>query len=94
MSIFEALMLICFGAAWPASIYKSYASRNNSGKSLWFMVIVLIGYISGVTHKLLYSYDLVIYLYILNGLMVSVDILFYYRNFKINKKEKNKEVSL
>ncbi|ADL12532.1 hypothetical protein [Acetohalobium arabaticum] len=85
MSIFEAIMLLCFGAAWPASIYRSYVSRDNSGKSLWFMVIVLIGYISGVTHKLIYSYDLVIYLYILNGLMVSADILLYYRNSRLTE---------
>ena len=28
MSPFEIIMLACFGAAWPASIYKSYKSRR------------------------------------------------------------------
>ena len=27
MSIFEVLMLLCFGAAWPFSIYKSYTLK-------------------------------------------------------------------
>ena len=36
MSIFEAIMLICFGAAWPFSIYKSYTSRENTGKSILY----------------------------------------------------------
>jgi len=83
MSIFEAIMLICFGAAWPFSIYKSYVSRNNSGKSILFLIVIFIGYISGVVHKLFYNYDLVIYLYGLNGCMVFTDILLYFRNKKI-----------
>lgn len=85
MSIFEVLMLVCFGAAWPVSIYKSYTSRRTKGKSIMFLIIILIGYISGITHKLLFSFDFVIYLYILNFLMVSVDILLYFRNSKLEK---------
>jgi len=38
MSIFEALMMIFFGLAWPFSIYKSYKSKSNNGKSLWFLL--------------------------------------------------------
>ena len=64
MSIFEVIMLACFGAAWPASIYKSYTSRRNTGKSIMFLCIVLIGYIAGIIHKSIYSVDHVIYLYI------------------------------
>jgi uncharacterized membrane protein len=85
MSIFEALMLICFGMAWPFSIYKTYTSKENSGKSLWFSYVVLAGYISGILHKLFYYYDFVIYLYVLNGLMVLTDIILYYRNERINR---------
>jgi len=80
--MFEMLMLLCFGAAWPVSIYKSYTSRKNSGKSLGFLIIILIGYISGVIHKILYSRDPVIVLYILNSIMVSIDIALYFRNKK------------
>ena len=80
MSVFEATMLICFGAAWPVSIYKSYKSRTNGGKSLFFLIVVAIGYLSGVTHKLIYNFDLVIYLYIANAIMVFIDIALYYRN--------------
>jgi len=80
MSIFEALMLICFGAAWPFSIYRSYKSGTNSGKSLAFLFVVIIGYISGIIHKLLHNYDAVLWLYVLNMLMVSADIAIYYRN--------------
>ncbi|MGE5558035.1 MAG: hypothetical protein ACM3WV_05410 [Bacillota bacterium] len=80
MSLFEAIMLVCFGAAWPFSIYKSYKSGSTGGKSLLFLYIVLIGYLSGICHKLLYACDAVVYLYILNGLMVLADIMLFYRN--------------
>jgi hypothetical protein len=87
MSIFEAMMLICFGAAWPASISKSYRSRSNKGKSFFFIAIVWIGYVSGILHKILFAYDKVIFLYILNLCMVSVDIMLYYRNTRLEKAE-------
>ena len=80
MSVFEGVMLVCFGAAWPLSIYKSYKSRQNSGKSILFLLVVLIGYFSGLVHKFFYSYDGVIYLYALNTIMVLTDIMVYFRN--------------
>jgi hypothetical protein len=82
MSIFEAVMIAAFGCAWPASIYKSYVSGSNSGKSLWFLIIVAAGYICGIIHKLLYSYDAVLFLYVINTLMVLTDIGIYFRNTK------------
>ncbi|MDR2860611.1 MAG: hypothetical protein LBV66_02115 [Elusimicrobiota bacterium] len=88
MSAFEAIMLICFGFAWPASIYKSYTSRKNDGKSLYFMLIVVVGYISGMIHKLLYSYDIVLILYAINTIMVITDICLYFRNAKIVRNSK------
>ncbi len=80
MSPFEIAMLVCFGAAWPVSIWKSIRTRQVAGKSLPFLVIVLVGYGAGILHKLLYKYDLVIYLYGLNAAMVATDIVLYLRN--------------
>lgn len=85
MSIFEVLMLVCFGAAWPFSLYKSYNSRKTSGKSVIFLFIIVLGYIAGILHKLIYSHDAVIYLYILNSLMVIADIILYFRNKRLMK---------
>jgi hypothetical protein len=82
MSIFEAVMIAAFGCAWPASIYKSYTSGSNAGKSLWFLIIVAAGYICGIIHKLLYSFDAVLFLYIINTLMVFTDMAIYFRNMK------------
>ncbi len=84
MSVFEIIMLLCFGSAWPVSIYKSYTARKNSGKSVIFLFIIFVGYLAGIAHKIVYSFNGVIYLYILNCIMVSADILLYYRNKKIS----------
>jgi hypothetical protein len=80
VSAFEIIMLVCFGAAWPVSIYKSLKTRAVAGKSLPFLLIIFIGYIAGIIHKIVYHYDLVMYLYILNALMVALDIILYLRN--------------
>lgn len=83
MSIFEIIMLLCFGAAWPFSIYKSYKSTSTAGKSLLFLVVVEIGYISGILNKVFYHPDNVIYLYFFNLFMVLIDMLLYIRNRRI-----------
>jgi len=85
MSIFEIIMLVCFGAAWPSSIYKSYTSRTSKGKSILFLFIVFLGYIAGIFHKVFYNLDFVIYLYALNSALVFWDITLYFRNYALDK---------
>ena len=85
MSIFEVIMLVCFGAAWPPSLYKSYTARTSKGKSIFFLAIVLLGYGAGIIHKIFYNLDWVVYLYALNGSMVLIDIVFYYRNAALDR---------
>jgi len=80
--IFEALMMISFGAAWPFSIRRSYVSGSNAGKSILFLIIIELGYISGIIHKIFWSMDKVIILYIINFFMVSIDVILYFRNSK------------
>ena len=82
-SFFEVVMLVCFGAAWPVSIYKSYVARTTAGKSVVFLVIIEIGYLAGICFKLTGTLDYVIGLYVLNALMVLVDIALYWRNAAI-----------
>lgn len=82
-SIFEVVMLVCFGAAWPVSIRKSYQSRTTAGKSVVFLIIVEIGYIAGICFKLTGTLDYVIALYVLNAGMVLIDIGLYRRNILI-----------
>lgn len=80
MSPFEIGMLVCFGSAWPFSIYRSWKSRTTAGKSIIFLWVVLVGYICGIAHKMLYNYDGVVFFYALNALLVLIDIAIYFRN--------------
>lgn len=75
-------MLVCFGAAWPFSIVKSWRSRSAKGKSIYFLWIVLLGYIAGILNKITQglSHDPVLVLYGANALMVLIDSLLYFRN--------------
>ena len=79
MSIFEAIMMICFGISWPISIAKAVRTKVVAGKSPLFMSIVLAGYVSGVIHKMLYCRDWIIALYLLNMTMVAIDLALYAR---------------
>ena len=87
MSIFEAGMLICFGASWPAAVAKTYRTKNVKGKSRLFLWLVIIGYICGMIHKVLFNFDLVFYLYVLNSLLVATDLalVYRYKNLPENK---------
>jgi len=87
MSIYEMLMLVCFGAAWPFSIYKSYKSKSVAGKSPAFLAILILGYIFGILNKIIYNYDFVLYLYCLNLIMVTTDLILYFKNSKLIKSE-------
>ena len=80
MSVFEIGMLVCFGFAWPTSIYKSLKSKSIQGKSVLFLYIILFGYLMGMAHKVFYSFDFVIILYAINFLMVLTDLIIYYIN--------------
>jgi hypothetical protein len=83
MSIFEIIMLVCFGLSWPISIYKSLKTKTVAGKSPLFMAIVIIGYASGIIHKVVYSSDWVIALYAANLLLVGTDMALYF--YYVNK---------
>jgi len=71
-------MLVCFGATWPFSIYKVWKKKTSAGKSVIFLWLVFIGYAAGIAHKILYSRDWVMALYVFNGALVMTDLLLSY----------------
>ena len=86
LKILEAGMLFCFGFAWPFNIYKSYKARANTGKSLLFLIVIWLGYLLGILHKALSTdHDFLLWLYLINLIMVSIDIALYYRNKAISE---------
>ena len=79
--IFEFIMLICFGMSWPISVYKSLTSHSTQGKSLVFMIAIIIGYISGITGKVIGGQNnYVLVLYCFNLMVVLIDLMLYFAN--------------
>jgi hypothetical protein len=68
-------MLVCFGLAWPFSIYKMLKTKKSHGKSLSFLGVILLGYIAGVLFEYFGERNAVILLYLLNTFMVVFDIV-------------------
>lgn len=79
MHLFEALMLVCFGISWPLSIAKAIRTRHVRGKSCLFMGVIALGYVFGILNKVLQGYDLVLWLYVFNLVMVLTDMALYVR---------------
>ena len=87
MQIFEFIMLACFGLSWPISVYKSIKSKSTQGKSVVFIIAIIIGYISGIIGKIVnlqLTYVLIIYCF--NLIVVSVDLVLFFINRKNEKK--------
>lgn len=79
MSIFEAGMMVCFGISWPIAAYKTYRCKCVHGKSITFSYLILLGYICGILHKIFFSRDIVIVLYLLNTAFLLTDMCLWYR---------------
>ena len=93
--LLEALMILCFGLSWSISIRKSWVSRTAKGKSVIFEFFIWIGYIFGIIRKFLLldaatgAMDWLFYLswafYFLNFTEITVDMLLYYRNVRLDR---------
>lgn len=86
-AIFESVMLVCFGLSWPLNVIKSYKAGTTKGTSLPFILLIITGYIAGVTAKLIsgqINYVLVVYL--LNLAIVSMNVVVYFRNAALDRK--------
>ena len=87
-SIFETIMLVCFGLSWPINVMKAYKAKTAKGTSLPFILLIIFGYLAGITAKLLMpqtNYVLVVYL--VNLAVVFLNLLVYFRNKKLDKKQ-------
>ena len=85
--ILEILMLICFGISWPVSVIKSLKSKTTNGKSLIFLIAIIIGYLCGISAKIAGGQiNYVIALYVINLMFVSFDTVLYFINKKHSKK--------
>ena len=91
-NILEALMIISFGISWPINVSKALRSRSTKGKSILFDYLIIVGYFCGLASKIIsHTYNLAFYFYFPNIIMVTTDIIVYYRNRKLEKAMEQKE---
>lgn len=92
--LLEIIMIVSFGCSWPMNVVKSYRTRTTKGKSLAFLCLIFFGYIAGIASKFLndaYMAEFaekwyVLFFYVLNLLMVGIDLCLYVRNRNLDKK--------
>ena len=85
--ILETIMLICFGFSWPLTVYRNIKSRTAKTMSLGFILLIIIGYIAGITAKIsANNVGFVLAVYILNLAIVSVNLGVYFRNRKLDRR--------
>ena len=86
-SILETVMLVCFGFSWPLNVMKAYKAKTAKGTSLPFILLIVAGYIAGITAKVITDQiNYVLIAYIVNLAVVSLNIVIYFRNVSLDKK--------
>lgn len=94
--ILEVVMIVLFGISWPFNLAKSIKSKSTKGKSLLFLCLIDIGYVAGITSKLVsttfkWSTDWWIFMvYVINFLLVSADLIVYF----VNKSREKKNIAI
>ena len=86
-SILETVMLVCFGFSWPLNVMKAYKAKTAKGTSLPFVLLIITGYIAGISAKIISGQiNYVLIAYILNLAIVSLNVIVYFRNVSLDKK--------
>ena len=94
--ILETVMLICFGFSWPMSVIRNYKAGTARSMSLPFILMIIVGYVAGIAAKFIsHTAGFVLIVYFINLVMVSANLVIYFRNLKLDrKKEKETETAV
>ena len=84
--ILETIMLVCFGFSWPMNLIKAYKARTAKSTSLPFVLLIIAGYIAGISAKIIMgNINYVLVAYLLNLAIVSLNLVVYFRNVALDK---------
>ena len=84
-------MLICFGCSWPMSVYKNLKAKTAKNMSLPFILLIITGYLAGITAKIVtHSINYVLAVYLLNLIIVSADLAVYFINRRYDSQAERK----
>lgn len=83
--ILEATMLVCFGFSWPINLIKNVRAHSAKGMSLQFILLIIAGYVAGITSKLItHRINYVLAVYFFNLAVVSCNLIVYFHNRRLD----------
>ena len=86
-AILETVMLVCFGFSWPLNVIKAYRAGTTKGTSLPFILLIITGYVAGISAKFISGQiNYVLVAYMLNLAIVSLNVVVYARNASLDRK--------
>ena len=81
IEIFESVMLICFGLSWPMSVVKNIKAHTAKSMSLPFILLIIVGYIAGISAKICAGkLNYVLLIYVINLAFVATNLVVYFIN--------------
>ena len=93
--LLESTMLICFGLSWPMNLAKNIKARSAKNMSLQFILLIIIGYIAGISAKLYnHRFNYVLLVYLLNLVVVSANVVVYFINRRYDRQMKAANIEL
>lgn len=84
--LLESTMLICFGLSWPMNLAKNIKAKSASNMSLQFILLIITGYVAGISAKLYnHRFNYVLVVYLLNLVVVSANVVVYFINRRYDR---------
>ncbi len=98
--LLESTMLICFGLSWPMNLAKNIKAKSAKNMSLQFILLIITGYIAGISAKIYNQrFNYVLAVYLLNLIIVSANVAVYFINRRYDRQaqtanaEQNRQIS-
>lgn len=84
--LLESTMLICFGLSWPMNLTKNIKAKSAKNMSLQFILLIIFGYVAGITAKIYtHRFNYVLVVYLLNLVVVSANVIVYFINRRYDR---------
>lgn len=93
--LLESTMLICFGLSWPMNLAKNIKAKSARNMSLQFILLIITGYIAGISAKLYnHRFNYVLVVYLLNLVVVSANVVVYFINRRYDRQAQEANAAL
>ena len=93
--LLESTMLICFGLSWPMNLAKNIRARSARNMSLQFILLIITGYVAGISAKIYnHRFNYVLVVYLLNLVVVSANVVVYFINLSYDQQAKEANIRL